>query len=100
MRRSGCSAAATANLNRERDSQVFDPAAAADDQRKIASVLSAYDDLIENNRRRIKLLEEMAQRIYREWFVDFRYPGHEDVPLVRIGARADSRGLEHALGRC
>ena len=51
-------------------------------QRKIAAVLSAYDDLIENNNRRIKLLEEMAQRIYREWFVDFRYPGHEDVPLV------------------
>ena len=51
-------------------------------QRKIAAILSAYDDLIENNNRRIKLLEEMAQRIYREWFVDFRYPGHEDVPLV------------------
>lgn len=51
-------------------------------QRKIAATLSAYDDLIENNTRRIKLLEEMAQRIYREWFVDFRYPGHEDVPLV------------------
>jgi type I restriction enzyme S subunit len=51
-------------------------------QRKIAAILSAYDDLIENNERRIKLLEEMAQRIYREWFVDFRYPGHEDIPLV------------------
>jgi type I restriction enzyme, S subunit len=51
-------------------------------QRKIASILSAYDDLIESNNRRIKLLEEMAQRIYREWFVEFRYPGHEDVPLV------------------
>ena len=51
-------------------------------QRKIAAILSAYDELIENNRRRIALLEEMAQRIYREWFVDFRYPGHEDVPLV------------------
>jgi type I restriction enzyme S subunit len=51
-------------------------------QRKIAAILSAYDDLIENNNRRIKLLEEMAQRIYREWFVDFRYPGHENVPLV------------------
>lgn len=53
-----------------------------DDQRKIAGVLSAYDELIENNNRRIKLLEEMAERIYREWFVDFRYPGHENVPLV------------------
>jgi type I restriction enzyme S subunit len=45
-------------------------------------LLSAYDDLIDNNDRRIKVLEEMAQRIYREWFVDFRYPGHERVPLV------------------
>jgi type I restriction enzyme S subunit len=51
-------------------------------QRKIAAVLSAYDDLIENNSRRIRLLEEMAQRIYREWFINFRYPGHQDVPLV------------------
>lgn len=51
-------------------------------QHKIVAILSAYDNLIENNNRRIRLLEEMAQRIYREWFVDFRYPGHEDVPLV------------------
>ncbi|MHB2029630.1 MAG: restriction endonuclease subunit S [Acidimicrobiales bacterium] len=51
-------------------------------QNKIVAVLSAYDDLIENNNRRIKLLEEMAQRIYREWFIDFRYPGHEAVPLA------------------
>lgn len=51
-------------------------------QRKIASILSAYDDLIENNTRRIAILEEMAQAIYREWFVHFRFPGHENVPLV------------------
>jgi type I restriction enzyme, S subunit len=51
-------------------------------QRKIADILSAYDDLIENNTRRIAILEEMAQRLYREWFVHFRYPGHESVPLV------------------
>jgi type I restriction enzyme, S subunit len=51
-------------------------------QRKIAAILSAYDDLIDNNNRRIGLLEEMAQRVFREWFVDFRYPGHQDVPLV------------------
>ena len=57
-------------------------------QRKIAAILSAYDDLIENNRRRIKILEEMAQRIYREWFVDFRYPGHEAMPLVESETRA------------
>ena len=51
-------------------------------QRKIAGVLSAYDDLIENNTRRIAILEEMAQAIYREWFVHFRFPGHEQVRLV------------------
>ena len=51
-------------------------------QKKIASILSTYDDLIENNNKRIKILEEMAQNIYREWFVHFRYPGHEDVPMV------------------
>jgi len=51
-------------------------------QQKIASILSAYDDLIENNKRRIQILEEMAQRIYREWFVHFRFPGHENVKMV------------------
>ena len=51
-------------------------------QRKIGTILSTYDDLIENNRRRIKILGEMAQRIYREWFIDFEYPGHDIVPLV------------------
>lgn len=51
-------------------------------QRKIAGVLSAYDDLIENNTRRIKILEEMAQRIYREWLVNFHFPGHEKVKMV------------------
>jgi type I restriction enzyme S subunit len=51
-------------------------------QQKIAAILSTYDDLIENNTRRIKILEEMAQTLYREWFVNFRYPGHEGVPLV------------------
>jgi type I restriction enzyme S subunit len=50
-------------------------------QRKIAGILSAYDDLIDNNNRRIEVLEEMAQRIYAEWFVDLRYPGYHDVPL-------------------
>ena len=48
-------------------------------QRRIASVLSAYDDLIENNTRRIAILEEMARRLYEEWFVQFRFPGYEKV---------------------
>lgn len=51
-------------------------------QYKIASILSAYDDLIENNQKQIKLLEEAAQRLYKEWFVDLRFPGHEGVKVV------------------
>ncbi len=51
-------------------------------QRRIAGILSAYDDLIENSQRRIKILEEMARRLYREWFFHFRFPGHEDCRLV------------------
>ncbi len=60
-----------------------------EEQRKIAAILSAYDGLIENNLRRIKILEEMAQNLYSEWFVKFRFPGHQrarftDSPLSRI----------------
>jgi len=51
-------------------------------QQKIAVILSAYDDLIENNLRRIKILEEMAQSLYREWFVKFRFPGHQKVKML------------------
>ena len=51
-------------------------------QDRIANCLSAYDDLIENNQKQIKLLEEAAQRLYKEWFVDLRFPGHEDVQIV------------------
>ena len=53
-----------------------------EEQRKIARVLSAYDTLIENNRKQIKLLEEAARRLYKEWFVDLRFPGHEHTPIV------------------
>lgn len=51
-------------------------------QRRIADILSAYDELIENSQRRIKILESMARALYREWFVHFRFPGHESVPRV------------------
>lgn len=51
-------------------------------QRRIAGILSAYDELIENSQRRIKILESMARGLYREWFVHFRFPGHESVPRV------------------
>lgn len=53
-----------------------------DTQSRIVSVLSAYDELIENNRRQIKLLEEAAQRLYKEWFIDLKFPGHETTPIV------------------
>ena len=51
-------------------------------QKHIADILSAYDDLIENNQKQIKLLEEAAQRLYKEWFVDLRFPGHENTKIV------------------
>lgn len=51
-------------------------------QDNIVTILSAYDDLIENNQKQIKLLEEAAQRLYKEWFVDLRFPGHETTPIV------------------
>lgn len=58
------------------------PVPSFDIQCRIATILSAYDDLIENNTRRIAVLEEMARRIYEEWFVHFRYPGHEQAQKV------------------
>jgi type I restriction enzyme, S subunit len=51
-------------------------------QSRIAGILSAYDELIENNQRRIKILEEMTRSLYREWFVHFRFPGHDKVKMV------------------
>lgn len=51
-------------------------------QHYIADILSTYDDIIENNQKQIKLLEEAAQRLYKEWFVDLRFPGHENVKIV------------------
>lgn len=51
-------------------------------QRRIADILSAYDDLIDNNQKQIKLLEEASVRLYKEWFVNLRFPGHENTPIV------------------
>lgn len=51
-------------------------------QCKVSSILSTYDDLIENNQKQIKLLEEVAERLYKEWFVDFRFPGYKDVKFI------------------
>lgn len=71
-------------------------------QEKIADILSTYDDLIENNNRRIEILEQIAQEIYKEWFVRFRFPGHEKVKfinglpegweVVRLGDFANIKG--------
>lgn len=67
-------------------------------QNRIASILSAYDDLIENNTRRIEILEEMARRLYEEWFVNFRFPGHEEVSFKEseLGEIPDEWGTEAA----
>jgi len=72
-------------------------------QRRIAGILSAYDGLIENNLRRIKILEEMAQALYREWFVKFHFPGHErtrmvDSPFGKIPEGWDMRELGELCG--
>lgn len=62
-------------------------------QHRIADILSAYDDLIENNQKQIKLLEEAAQRLYKEWFVGLRFPGHENTKIVDGVPEGWSRGL-------
>lgn len=62
-------------------------------QKQIAGILSVYDDLIENNQEQIKLLEEAAQRFYKEWFVDLRFPGHENMKIVDGVPEGWSRGL-------
>jgi type I restriction enzyme S subunit len=74
--------AAQQNLNQDLIRQFCVSLPALPVQKRIAAILSAYDELIENSQRRIKILESMARALYREWFVYFRYPGHESVPLV------------------
>jgi len=76
------SGSAQPSLNRNYLTAIPVPDIPPSQQAIIAGILSALDDLIDNNRRRIKLLEQMAQAIYREWFVRFRYPGHEDATFV------------------
>ena len=62
-------------------------------QKQIAGILSVYDDLIENNQKQIKLLEEAGQRLYKEWFVDLRFPGHENTKIVDGVPEGWRRGL-------
>jgi type I restriction enzyme S subunit len=80
--RARAAGAATPILNKTAFSEVAISAPPLEVQRRIASVLGAYDDLIEVNRRRVAVLEEMAQRLFEEWFVRFRFPGNEGVPIV------------------
>ena len=71
-------------------------------QRKIAAILSAYDDLIENNTSRIQILEEMVQTFYKEWFVKFRFPGHEKVKMVdsELGMIPEGWGVKRLEDVC
>lgn len=74
--------AAQPKLSQRNLREVEIPAPGLEDQRGVAAVLDALDDLIEYNRRRVEVLEEMARAVYREWFVHFRFPGHEDATFV------------------
>lgn len=74
--------AAQDNLSWDKLSRIQFPCPPLATQQKIAGILSAYDDLIENNRKQIKLLEEAAQKLYKEWFVKLNFPGHENVKIV------------------
>lgn len=74
--------AANPTLNRNHVHLLPVPCPPLATQRRIASILGAYDDLIEVNRRRVAVLEEMARGLFDEWFVRFRFPGHESVPIV------------------
>ncbi len=76
------SGSAVPTLNRNNLSGIDVSIPDIDTQYRIADMLSAYDSLIENNQKQIKLLEEAAQRLYKEWFVDLRFPGYEDTPII------------------
>ena len=75
--------AAQDNLSQEKLLSIEFTVPDIDEQKRIADILAAYDDLIENNRRRMALLEEEARQLYREWFVCFRFPGHEHTRITK-----------------
>lgn len=77
-----CTGSAQPQLPIKNFSQIYLNVPDIKTQHRIADILSAYDDLIENNQKQIKLLEEAAQRLYKEWFVDLRFPGHENTNIV------------------
>lgn len=97
---SGATGRQRANLDEIK--QIDVPDFSISTQEKIAKILSNYDNLIENNNKRIKILEEMAQKIYKEWFVDFKFPGHEtttfkDSPLGKIPNNWEVKPMEKLL---
>ena len=93
--RSIAGGAATPIVNKTAFSNIVIQVPPLPNQCKIAGILSSYDDLIENNTRRIKILEEMARTIYREWFVNFRFPGHEKVNIVDSAVGEIPEGWKH-----
>ena len=76
--------AAQDNLSQEKLLSIEFPVPAVHEQKVIADILAAYDELIENNRRRMALLEEAAQQLYREWFVHLRFPGYEHAHITNV----------------
>lgn len=88
-----CTGSAQPQLPIKNFSQIYLNVPDIKTQHRIADILSAYDNLIENNQKQIKLLEEAAQRLYKEWFVDLRFPGHENTKIVDGVPEGWSRGL-------
>lgn len=88
-----CTGSAQPQLPIKNFSQIYLNVPDIKTQHRIADILSVYDDLIENNQKQIKLLEEAAQRLYKEWFVDLRFPGHENTKIVDGVPEGWSRGL-------
>ena len=88
-----CTGSAQPQLPIKNFSQIYLNVPDIKTQHRIADIVSAYDDLIKNNQRQIKLLEEAAQRLYKEWFVDLRFPGHENTKIVDGVPEGWRRGL-------
>lgn len=88
-----CTGSAQPQLPIKNFSQIYLNVPDIKTQHRIADILSVYDNLIENNQKQIKLLEEAAQRLYKEWFVDLRFPGHENTKIVDGVPEGWRRGL-------
>ena len=102
--KSNAGGAATPIINKTAFSEIKVSVPPLANQQRIVGILSAYDELIENSQRRIKILEAMARGLYREWFVHFRFPGHENHPLVasafgEIPKGWEVRAVENILSR-